>query len=310
MFFQVKSDLPHISNIDEFSESICLSKSTIYTLSKFNNHFYREVKIPKKNGTERLLACPSKKMKAVQGWILRNILEKIIISKCASAYIKGQSILPNVFPHKNNKYVLAMDLKDYFPTIKYGWIYSVFKNLGYNSHLSHVFTRLSTYKDALPQGGVTSPTLSNIVSYRLDRRLSTYAGKLNVIYTRYADDITYSANTPMSFNKLKEFTTMVLHEEGFEVNSAKTRILGPKQRKKITGLVIDNGKYGIGKYKKNELRVLIHKIFTTPILEERRKLHLRYEGWLAYTKNVDVIAHKQLLKQYKKNELKFTKQTN
>ena len=310
MFFKVSSELPSINSFDEFSNAISLSKETLYRLWKWNNKHYKEVEIPKKSGGIRLLACPSKKMKAVQGWILKNILEKIIISENATAYIKNQSILMNAIPHRGKKYILAMDVENYFPSIRYAWVFTIFKKLNYPSNVCHMLTKLTTYKYRLPQGGVTSPAISNVVSYRLDRRLSSYAQKLNVSYTRYADDITYSSNVLNHFNKLKKFTKKVLREEGFEVNEAKTRILGSKQRRKITGLVLDKGEIRIGKYKKNELRVLIHKIFTSPDIKEVERMKSCLEGWFSYLKSVDLVSYQQLMRHYNHSKIKYMKSPN
>ena len=46
----------------------------------------------------------------------------------------------------------------------------------------------------LPQGAPTSPALTNLICWRLDRRLSGLAAKLGFTYTRYADDMTFSAS--------------------------------------------------------------------------------------------------------------------
>jgi RNA-directed DNA polymerase len=45
----------------------------------------------------------------------------------------------------------------------------------------------------LPQGACTSPALSNQVTRKLDRRLTGMSKKHGFTYTRYADDLTFSA---------------------------------------------------------------------------------------------------------------------
>ena len=57
------------------------------------------------------------------------------------------------------------------------------------------YCRICTVDGALPIGAPTSPVLSNIVSRRLDQAASRYRSGSHR-YTRYADDLTFSARKP------------------------------------------------------------------------------------------------------------------
>ena len=109
--------------------------------------------------------------------------------------------------------------------------------------MSYLFTRLCTYKDALPQGSPTSPYLSNLVCFKLDIRLSMLAQKYCAKYTRYADDMTFSGLK--SIHKLIPIVIEILSDEGFEINSKKTRFTDKTQRQEITGLNINSGEVNV-----------------------------------------------------------------
>lgn len=282
-------DLPAIESLSDFAIALNLSDYTLYHLSNHSDFFYKEVKKPKKSGKVRILACPSRQMKAIQGWILINILEKLSINDTATAFRKGKNILNNVENHNNNRFCICMDMENFFGTIPANWVYSIFHALGYNKHISCIFTSLCTYRGFLPQGGVTSPILSNLVCSRLDRRIIGYTGARNISYSRYADDITLSSNNPDRLFKALPFIRYIIKNEGFKLNEQKFKVLRPGNRREITGLVIsDFNEIGIGSRKKRELRAKIHRLEKHPLTDEERiQLSYHLAGWMSYLKSVD-----------------------
>lgn len=288
---------PHLESLNDLSNKTRLSKYLLYHMTTNTDHFYKQVKMKKKNGDERILSCPSKKLKAVQAWILVNILEKIPIESVATAYIKGKNIKDNVTIHHENKFVLCLDIKNFFDKISSKWVYCLFHSLGYNKFMSILLTKLCTYKGYLPQGGVTSPCLSNILCKRLDRRILGYAGRRNIVYSRYADDLILSNNDPAILLKSLLFIKKIIQNEGFELKEEKTRVLRPGHRKKITGLVIsDDNKIGIGRRKMRDIRAAIHHLETgrTDKWDDHEKLEAHIKGWLNFLKSIDEYSFNKL----------------
>jgi len=72
----------------------------------------------------------------------------------------------------------------------------------------------------LPQGACTSPALSNLVCRRLDSRFTGIARSLGFTYTRYADDMTFSADAQAGakIGYLLARVRHILQDEGFSVN--------------------------------------------------------------------------------------------
>ena len=288
---------PVLWNIKDLSMYIHISTNLLYKLSKYNDKYYMKFTVPKKNGKNREICCPSKEMKAVQAWILRNIIDKINISNVVTGFVSGKNISNNVKPHLGNRFFLCLDIEDFFPSIEYKKIYNIFKTVGYNPHVCHILASMCTCDGKLPQGGVTSPSLSNIACIRMDNRISGYVGKRNISYTRYADDLVFSSLSDVRLFQIKKFVLRIIQEEGFCINTSKTRIMGPCQQRKITGLIVSDDSFGIGRKMKRILRAKIHKLETKILTgQEETKLKNHLDGWYAYLNSVDKNGYNQLRK--------------
>lgn len=290
--------LPQINTIYELSDAINLTEQTLHHLSFKSEKFYKLILKEKKNGTHRNLACPSKELKAVQAWILRNILDSIPVNNSATGFRKNYGILHNVQRHTGNTYFLCIDLENFFPSIPRMHVYNLFKALGYNQHISLFFTNICTYQNGLPQGGVTSPSLSNLLNIRMDRRISGYASKKNLIYTRYADDITLSSRNPDKLASAYKVIEQIIKDEGYHINQFKTRFLRPGAKREITGLVYsEDQQIGIGRKRKKTLRGKIFDLELRTFTPEDYAQKLAHiNGWLSFLKGTDFVAYVQLTK--------------
>jgi len=278
--------LPKVQTLDDFSKLTHISKYTLYQLSKHSDKYYKTYTIPKKTGGKRLIAQPSKKLKGLQGWILVNILNKLKVSNSCKGFEKGSSTANNVEPHKNANCILVVDLSDFFGHVNSNKVYNIFRTIGYNCLISTIFTNICTYKKTLPQGSPCSPKLANLASWKLDLRIQGYVGKKGIIYTRYADDLTFSGLNPVKISKILPFIKKIIEDENFKINEKKVRFSGPSRAKIVTGLVIANDSFGIGKKKYKILRAKIHHL-TLPYEQNNLKLLNEVKGWLSYLNSVD-----------------------
>jgi len=124
---------------------------------------------------------------------------------------------------------------------------------------------------ALPQGACTSPAISNLVSRRLDARLTGIARKLGWTYTRYADDLSFSSKEPS--DKVGYLLARVRHiaeGEGFEVNEPKTRVLKRSARQVVTG-VVTNVKPAAPRKLRRRLRAILHNASKTGLAAQNRR---------------------------------------
>lgn len=279
--------LPVIQTIDDFSEVTHVSKYTLYQLSKNADKYYKVYTIPKKTGKPRTICQPSKKLKGIQSWVLINILNKLRVSTSCKGFEKGSSTYFNAEPHKGANSLLTIDLKDFFPTVTQSQVFNIFKSVGYNNLVSVIFSNICTYQETLPQGSPCSPKLANLSAWQLDLRIQGYVGKRGINYTRYADDLSFSGLTPLKIVQIIPMIKKIIEEENFKINPAKTRIAGLSRAKIVTGLVMADDSFGIGKQKFKDVR---SKIYHLTLMHEQKNTKLLNEikGWLAYLKSVDV----------------------
>lgn len=161
---------------------------------------YCTFEIPKKTSGTRVINAPSTSLKIIQQR-LNEILLKVYAPKpSAYAYLPKKNIVLNARQHKRAKFVLNIDLEDFFGSINFGRVRGMFMAMPYllPEKVATVLAQICCYKNSLPQGAPTSPIVSNMICARMDSQLQTLAGKHKCYYTRYADDITFST-------RLKEF---------------------------------------------------------------------------------------------------------
>lgn len=297
--------LPIIETLDEFSEVSHLSKRKLYFYSSCPEDHYFAYKLPKKNGGFRDIAQPSRKLKAIQSWILRNILDRLKVSEASKGFKEGDSISHNAEPHTGANSILSIDLEDFFPSIKANKIYSVFNTLGYNQHISCVLTSLCTNFGKLPQGSPCSPYLSNLVCIQLDNRLLGYVGKRGITYTRYADDFSFSASGSIKLLKAFRVIEKIIEDEGFAINAQKTRLFGLSGRKIVTGLVVTEKNVGIGRQKYRILRSEVYNLTKVDQSKVEYEKIQKIKGKLAFVKSVDKDRFSKLTKSIKTLKAEF-----
>jgi len=299
---------PTFRTVKELAALMHIDEGRLAILSLRPERFYRRYQIPKRHGGWREIQSPNKELKAVQAWILRKILDKLSTSPYATAYVKGRGLLDNVSPHVSNRYFLSVDIRDFFPSVSSLLVHRLFERMGYSKLAASKLGRLCSYFSGLPQGAVTSPALSNLICVSLDRRLAGLASHRNVVFTRYADDITFSTNNRNALPRLVPAVYKILRDEGYEPNHKKTRILGPRTRCVITGLVKNSSvpSFGIGRKKKTEMRAIMHNFLAQGRPHPKYPNKASIEGWLYFLRNVDPASYNQMLRYYRAQERKYT----
>ena len=224
---------------------------------------YQPYEIKKKSGGTREIEAPDEMLKDVQHWIYRNILcRDKSIRDCVHGFVpvnnehdKTRGILSNAVPHSGHDWLINIDLKDFFHTVTLTMVKAYFDSLGYEDEVSKTLTALCTYKSRLPQGAPTSPMLSNIIATKMDVAMLAYCKERGITYTRYADDLTFSANSDVEVPPLKDLYDIVF-KHGFVVNRQKTKVRGKGYKKEVTGLTVTNGVHVPKKYRKEVWREL------------------------------------------------------
>jgi retron-type reverse transcriptase len=278
-----RQGLPALASPEALAQALGLTvgwlRALCYTRTASTSTHYVRFLLPKKSGGTRLISAPMPRLKAAQAWVLENILEKVPVHDAAHGFRAGRSIVTNARPHVGAGIVINLDLKDFFPTVGYPRVKGLFRKLGYCEATATVLALLCTEPDVeeveldgrryfvaqgprrLPQGAPTSPALTNLLCRRLDRRLEGAARKLGFLYTRYADDLTFSASGPGPHDagELLRLVRYLVRQEGFTPHPEKTRILRRGRQQEVTGVVV-NDKPGVDRKTLKRFRALLYQL--------------------------------------------------
>lgn len=216
---------------------------------------YKSFKIKKKSGGWRTIRAPITHIKTIQSRLLI-VLNAIYVAKpSVHGFLKRRSILTNASAHSRPRFVLNVDLKDFFPSINFGRVRGLFMATPYKlpAEVATVIAQICCHDNELPQGAPTSPVISNILCAKMDSNLQRLAREFNCFYSRYADDLTFStrlAEFPKELaNRKKDGDKQtvivgpklkkVIIENGFEINQLKVRLHFKYDRQEVTGLVVN-----------------------------------------------------------------------
>ena len=276
--------VPVINSFEHLAELLSISEELLYFLSFKKTYCYVQRKIPKKDGTTRTIYKPILSLKVVQKWILKEILEKINVSQQSMAFVpKKNGLKMNAEYHKKNIFLLEMDISDFFGSIQEKQVFKLFCNIGYSAKVSAVLTNLCTYEGILPQGAVTSPYIANLVCYHLDARLNGLCSRRDIIYTRYADDLSFSSNVRTELNRIEKIIKYIVEDEGFLINEKKTRYFSNDVKKSITGITINNEEIHVDKRMKKKVRSMIFN----SILNKDYSNNDKIRGFIAYIDSIE-----------------------
>lgn len=275
------NNLPLCNSHEAIAQAMGVSVKGLRFLafSRKKSHYIR-FHIPKKTGGNRKISAPTHLLKKSQNWILEKILEKIQLHDAAHGFRLKHSIVTNAEHHVGKEVIINIDLKDFFPSISYTRVKGLFKSFGYSETASTIFGLICTEPKMkeievngktefllswteryLPQGAPTSPAITNVLCHRLDRRLHSMAKQYGFYYTRYADDLTFSASGESLRNIFNIFqnTRFIVEQEDFEINEQKTRVIRRYQQQQVTGIVV-NDKLNVSREKLKNFRAVLYQI--------------------------------------------------
>lgn len=238
-----------------------------------SRHNYREFQIPKRSGGTRTISAPPDSLSILQHK-LKTVFELVYRPRRAThGFVKGRSILSNAQAHASKRFVLNLDLKDFFPSISFRRVRGMLMAKPYSlpARPATVLAQLCCYKDALPQGAPTSPIVANMICSKLDAELQRLAHAHRCTYTRYADDLTLSTTRPSFPSQLAAWSggwgpsavhlgqplVEVIKENGFEINPLKVRVQYRACHQEVTGLTV-NRRPNVGRRFIRQLRAMIH----------------------------------------------------
>lgn len=312
------------------------------------NNRYRTFSIKKKSGSSRTINAPCSGLKVFQT-CLNYVLQTYYKPNAnACGFVPGRSITDGARKHVGKRYVLNIDLKDFFDTIEHHRVKAIFTLPPFNlkddkenpNSLPYILANLCCHpkdvtrfdkdgnpfqcvRNVTPQGAPTSPIITNLICRQLDRRLLGLAKRFRLSYSRYADDITFSANVKEVFEQGSEFMVelrrIVEEDQKFRINEEKTRVQSKAYRQEVTGLVV-NSKVNVTKRYVKQIRMWLylwehygydkaaecfHRDYSKCKGQAKHDTNMEnvIEGKLNYMKMVvgtDTVAYAKLAERYKR----------
>ena len=252
-----------------------------------DNRKYTRFEIPKKSGGVRAITAPTHRLKKIQrrlSTILSDSHEEIELAhprgSLSHGFRRHHSIVSNAISHRNRRYVLNLDLENFFPSINFGRVRGFFiKNKSFALHedAATVIAQIACFQNKLPQGSPCSPIISEFIAHLLDVRLVDIAKRNGCTYSRYVDDITFSTNQknfpteiarPVSGSQadwvIGKAVASKIEITGFLINSDKTRMQYRQNRQTVTGLVV-NEKVNVRTEYYRKARSMCHSVFRSGV---------------------------------------------
>ncbi len=299
---------------------------------KLNCYSIKHIK-KRGSGEKRQICIPCLSLQIVQIFINKYIISKVSPHPCAFAYREGYSVKQCAAQHCQAKWIIKIDIKEFFNSITEKHVYKVFRSLGYGALISFELSRICTYVPQtddensydkykiqlynnqevgyLGQGANSSPGLSNLVMRAFDQSVSDYCNSQNIIYTRYSDDLIFSTSD-INFKRsdainLKKFVNSRLNEFGFSENTSKFTIMSPGSRKLVLGLLVDKENPRLPKAFKRQFSCHLHYLMND-ISKHQRRMHFdtrmgmknHYLGVVSYIRDVDNVFYNKIIMLFNK----------
>ncbi|WP_200343766.1 reverse transcriptase domain-containing protein [Rhodovibrio sodomensis] len=201
----------------------------------------------------RIINAPDARLKFLQRRISDKLADIYRRRNPVHGFVAERSVKTNALAHMRRKYVVNIDLANFFPTISQNRVEGMLLSLNLDASVAQIIGIICCNKGILPQGAPSSPLLSNMICFKLDKGLMNFSKEARCIYTRYADDLTFSSFHPpaalfetapppagrLSSEQLASQLRRLIIQNGFSINERKLHYADRDSRRLVTGLKIN-----------------------------------------------------------------------
>jgi RNA-directed DNA polymerase len=272
-----------------------ISPSFIGVLAKTASHRYYSFKIPKKKGGQRDIHHPSRELKLIQRWFVKNVFELLPVHAAAYGYRKGLNIAQHAGLHSAHDFLLKLDFSNFFPSISANDIVSALRrnaetlrNIVTPETDYEMICRIVCRQGSLTIGAPSSPIISNVVMFDFDSDWAEWSKVQGVTYSRYADDLCFSTNSRNLLADLLQRLRKDIaqrHSPRLELNPDKTVFTSRKRLRLVTGLVLTPTKgVSIGRERKRSVKSLVYRHSKGRLSKEEQA---SLQGLISYIQSVE-----------------------
>ncbi|MDB5596206.1 MAG: trypsin-like serine protease [Hyphomicrobiales bacterium] len=288
------------TNETELLRYLGLSQAELKKIWWFRGRMYRQFDIAKATGKKRLISAPDRRLKMLQRKIAASLDEIYEPRHAVHGFVRDRSVKSNAKSHLRSKFVLNLDVEGFFPSISESRVSGLFNALGISKRVSNILARICCNERSLPQGAPSSPVISNMICFRMDKELHAYAKEARCIYTRYADDITFSSYQPLNAlfegslpavgnfppDLLKVRLQAIFQSNGFEINPKKAYYADKHSRQTVTGLRV-NEIVNVDRRFVRNIRAALYTVEKKGVAVAQKELANKYKS------NASLFAHLQ-----------------
>jgi len=255
-----------ILSLNDLSSRLGVSRANLAALAfDVEEHYRSWQEKNERTGKVRTIHAPSTELKDIQKRITRKILLPIEICPEVHGGVKGCSPKSNATPHLQRRWLVTLDVRNFFPAIQHKIILQLFRReLGYGRDVARLLTRLTTLGGSLPPGAPTSLALANLILWKpVDVPTAAIAAAINVNYTRWVDDIALSGDDPRpiinAIAKRLSQRGLRLYRQKNHGGKSKLAITAASQRQEVTGLVVNGKTPSLSRQRRDAVRAAIHQ---------------------------------------------------
>ena len=216
--------------------------------------------------------------------------------------VKGKSILDNAQQHENCKYILRIDLKGCYQSIRWSHFTNALQTLKIQNpgdlpiHYLRglLFYKSNTHDAMLPTGAPTSPFVCNVALTPLDHALDQLAKEYGYTYTRYIDDMHFSTKNDKRNWDLLTKATSLIESLGLKVNKKKSKWFTNNGSDYIvvTGVRIGQKKKVPRQLRRKVKAILFHHA------AKQIPLSKEAQGYMAHIYSIDPATHESMMQKY------------
>ena len=224
-----------------------------------------------------------------------------------NGFVSRKSTRTNALPHVGATFLQKFDIADFFANIDTEQVDASLRRAGFGDAAAAMLSRLTSCNGQVPLGARTSPRISNLVLMSFDDTMASLAARKGIVYSRYADDVSFSSTT-------KDFdvhhdVAEELAKHGFALNPSKTKKFRHGQPMFVTGLAVSDVSYPrLRKRLKSQLRREFYYIekhgiegHATAVGQSPHRVARRLLGQFHYARSIEPAFTSKLETSYPKS---------
>lgn len=278
-----------LSSTGELLKHLGVSPAELKKIWWFRHRMYSHFNISKRSGKVRVISAPDYRLKMLQQKIARILSGLYNPRNPVHGFVPDRSVRSNAESHLRRRFILIVDIKDFFLAITEARVRGLLESIGIDTDVAETIARICTNNGCLPQGAPSSPVISNMICFRLDKSLMGFSKEHRLLYTRYADDITLSSFQPptalfegdrpdsgrLHSEKLSRELLSILGNNGFDLNPEKIHYADKNSRRMVTGIKINEGLNVDRRYVRN-IRSALFKVESIGVVATQAELTARF----------------------------------